>query len=526
VLTLFRGETDVDFRGSWAIVRALFSASAGPTPRWNWWDVVAGALGLAVAAWIIVFKITKFVDLAYTGDGFTAVQLATSWMRGAFLWDNMFGRNLAIHTYLFTPVLGLLAKPFGFPGLVVAQALAAAAGVLVTSRLLRLLQVPAPLAAAFAFACAIAPASAWLYDNSRYGFHVELLVPPLAMALLYALLRRSVPETIAAAAALMSVKEEMPILAGVVAAVAFFEDLIAGRRPAVDGAAPRGLINWHALAVGISALAAVPLLLHVIHSTQGPTSPYSMVADVLRKTGAGHPLGVARYTVDHLTDWLSADSTSRWAKWVALASFGLAVLRPHLVLVAIPLSLVAWLTYGIDWAPRIAPSVAFSGCVAAVAFASAVRATSDLRARFSGRRWPIQGLWIVLAACVAAAAALVFRQGLKVMPSKLDAYTLRTGSLYSRAEIADADSLFARYRREGTAEEQVVVSEWLVRYAHDRNFKFDNSLSAQPGPPAEPKWILSDGPFLMWWDLGIGPWGYDILERRGRFVLYRHKPPH
>src|SRR5947207_10768795 len=55
---------------------------------------------------------------SYSSDLFVMVQAARSWLEGkGVLQDNCLGNLLAIHTYFLLLPLGLLAKPFGAPGL-------------------------------------------------------------------------------------------------------------------------------------------------------------------------------------------------------------------------------------------------------------------------------------------------------------------------------------------------------------------------------------------------------------------------
>jgi len=107
--------------------RELFTSKVDPDMHWGRWDFVG--LGLAVFAviWVFVLKLETFYDLGYTSDLFVNVQLARGWLEGrGLLQDNCFGNVLAIHTYLLLLPLGLIAKPFGAPGLLFV--LAAAVG--------------------------------------------------------------------------------------------------------------------------------------------------------------------------------------------------------------------------------------------------------------------------------------------------------------------------------------------------------------------------------------------------------------
>ena len=91
--------------------------------RFDRWDRRALAVAAAITVWVFAAKLKAFLDLCFTSDLFIQTQLARSWLEGRFLDDNCYGHHLAIHTYFFLPLLGLLAKPLGAPGLLLALAL-------------------------------------------------------------------------------------------------------------------------------------------------------------------------------------------------------------------------------------------------------------------------------------------------------------------------------------------------------------------------------------------------------------------
>ena len=72
---------------------------------------------------------------------FAETQLARSWLEGrGLLQDNCFGNFLAIHTYFLLLPLGLIAKPFGAPGLLFVLAASVGAAYFWAARILRLLR--------------------------------------------------------------------------------------------------------------------------------------------------------------------------------------------------------------------------------------------------------------------------------------------------------------------------------------------------------------------------------------------------
>src|SRR5205823_1835773 len=204
--------------------RELFTSKVDAEAQWDQWDFVA--LGLAVLAviWVFVLKLKTFHALGYTSDLFVNVQLARSWLEGrGLLHDNCFGNHLAIHTYFLLLPLGILAKPFGAPGLLFVLAASVGATYFWATRILRLLTVAGPIALIAAGAMLVSPLSIAFYQEAGHGFHVETLAPAFCLILFYFLVERRVIPSIVTTLVVISVKEDAPIAAAIVAIVAGVE---------------------------------------------------------------------------------------------------------------------------------------------------------------------------------------------------------------------------------------------------------------------------------------------------------------
>src|SRR5437762_2137132 len=207
---------------------AWTSAPVGEAPPWDRWDRRALLAAAAVGVWVFIAKLKAFLDLSFTSDLFIQTQLARSWLEGHFLHDNCYGPHLGVHTYFFLPVLGLLAKPLGAPGLFVALAAAVALSAFLAHRILRLLGVAGRQALVTSIALVCLPISIWTFGDGM-GFHVDLMIPPLGLGLLYALLRRRLLASLAFTLLVCSVKEDAPIVASIVAAMVLIETWLADR---------------------------------------------------------------------------------------------------------------------------------------------------------------------------------------------------------------------------------------------------------------------------------------------------------
>jgi predicted membrane protein DUF2079 len=471
-------------------------------------DLAAVLGGLLLGAWIFWYKMKAYRQLCYTSDLFVSVQLATTWLDGRFLEDNAFGNSLSIHSYLFTPVLGILAGPFGAPGLLLALALAVGFACVLSARILRVLGVPGVPAAALGFVIVASPYSVGTFHNPIYGFHVELLAPTMALWLLYQLLQRHWTGSLAAAITLLSVKEEMPLLCGAVAGIVLIEDLLGGKERW------RERLNRPALVVMLLSAVAFPLLLGLI-AAQPPSGELGGLA-LARPPGAeqqpGTLLGLIQLLWHQKVEWLGSDTVGDWMRMGYTTTFGLALLRFHHAPLGLPLTLVAWLTQSdLLWPPRWAASLAFLWSVTLLALGSLWYVVS-VAVRAGG--------WKRLAACavcctVALGSVWSQRQS-PLFERAYEVYTLAPSSPYERRELAQADALFANYQKLAGRAEPAVASPWLFRYVDVQNLYWIDRLGGRP----RPHWILGDATFSFG-RYDLPPASYELLGRDGQFVLYR-----
>lgn len=493
---------------------------AAPAPLSRGEAVGLFALAAAAGLWVFAFQLQRFLGLGTTSDLYVWTQLATSWIRGDFLHDNFYGNHLAIHTYLFGPVLGLLAWPFGAVGLFVFLGQAAAAHLIALTRILRLFGVGGWTALGYALAATLMPLSVHVYQDNLYGFHVELLQPAVALWLAYFLLRRRWAWSVALALVLISFKEDAPLLVILVAAVVVTEDFIRSL-----GGERHRRWNAPALTVILLGLLAVPVLLFIIKSQQVGGEAVNLAR--LKPVGAGGISNHAElyaYVFSHAATWLRSVTVAEWMGISLAATFGLVVLRPHLLAVGLPTTLVAWLMQdSVFWAPRFAPALVIFQLAGVLAFASLHRLMARSRARRSGGSI-LSG---VLAVLGVAAVGWGLHAQWQAMPTARDFYRMTPPSPVSAADREKADQLFALYRREGRREDPVVASQYLFRYAHDRNLFWPHTMAQRP----KPVWILwdtQDVPLnglrvLLRTDAGLDFPDFQLKGRDGRFLLLKRR---
>jgi uncharacterized membrane protein len=239
--------------------RELFTSKVDAVVRWDRWDFVALAIAAFTVVWVFPIKLKTFYDLGYSSDLFVSVQLARSWLEGrGLLEDNCFGNVLATHTYFLLLPLGLIAKPFGAPGLLFVLSASAGAAYFWAARVLRLLGVAGAVAVIAAGAFLASPLSVAFYQEPFFGFHVEGITPALCLILFYFLLRQRMIESIVTALVVISVKEDAPIAAAIVAIVAGVETWISS-----PGESARYRFNWPAATTLLLSVSAIALLLAI-----------------------------------------------------------------------------------------------------------------------------------------------------------------------------------------------------------------------------------------------------------------------
>jgi hypothetical protein len=500
--------------------REMFTSKLTLTASWDRWDFIALTVAVFVTIWVFALKLKTFYDLGYSGDLFVNVQLARSWLEGrGFMQDNCYGNYLAIHSCLFVLPLGLIAKPFGAPGLLFVLAASVGTAYFWATRILRLLGVDGRVAAVAAGVVLISPLSVFFFQEAGHGFEAENLVPALCLMLFYFLLQRRMIGSIVTAIAVISVKEDAPIAAAMVAIVAGVETWISS-----PGDSARSRFNWPAAITLILSVSTIPLLL-VISWLQEPTMYARHSLDRLGIVAPGtlsSPGALFVFVVSNIAAWLGSSVVRQWLWVMIVGTFGTVLLRPYYLVVGIPTTLVAWLMNRNDFlgAYRFFSTETLLWCVTLVGFASIARIVSNSSNRMRTT---------VLTTATGTAALAAFAQFTLVPWFARSAYLLRSTSLYSSSERREADALFARYRCEGKPGDPVIASSMLFRYAHDRNLFWLNRLHGRPVPI----WILGDSadpyvPFRISADTinadsGIRLEDYTLLDRRGRFVLLRKK---
>ncbi len=464
------------------IIKFVASPPPGKPPPATRRECLPVVMVAAMAGvWIFAHKMQCFLGLETTSDLYSEMQQTTTWLLGRMYEDNCFGNILKMHTYFLSPLLGVLTLPFGAVGLFIALGLAVALEIGALVRIQRVLGLPPVVALFFGLAVTVMPLAVHVYQDSIYGFHLELLEPALALWFAYYLLRRQWLGSITLALVLILLKEDAPLLVVTVAAMVLSEDFIRSLGH------QRGQ-RWNLPAASLMLLAvlAVPVLLHFLKVQQGGGA----ATNLARLHPEGSPEissngALFSFAVNHLGTWMKSRTVTEWLGLALPATFGLILLRPHFLVAGVLTTAIAWLVQeSVLWSPRFVQSLAFFQLTGCLAFASVYQLCRDSWVR-SRRSRVVTGGVILLVGFGGLYGVLKQWQA---VPRTTEVYRLRPTLVINRADRMRADRLYDKYRRESRQSEPVIASPYLFRYAHDRNLLWYNHLKDQP----KAEWILWD----------------------------------
>jgi len=469
---------------------------------------------ILIFLWALFYKLINYRDLAYTSDLFQFAQLATSWLKGHFLEDNCYGNHLSIHTYFLSPALSIFVLPFGPAGLLLVLALAMASAFIAFAKILRLFAVPIGLACIGSAVTILMPLSVHIYQDTPYGFHIELLMPAVGLWLTYFLLIRQWTGTLLCAIILLSMKEEAPLLVAAIAAVILVEDFFRKKFESskVSWKSCFGSINRPALVVIGLALLALPIFIYILQNQ--PVTGYSPGNFKRISFKDNYPVNnvtsLVAYVCIMCKDWLRSEQMQQWLSVSFAITCGTIILRPQFLFLGLVTSVVAWLMQDdLMWAPRLAPSLAFFQVTAAIGFASAYSfLTTGSAARPRKQLLIFAGGATVLTLFIA-----IWECGLAEHSTEF--YRMQSSSEIKPDDRKRADKLYAVYEKSRLPGEPTIASTFLFRYVAYQDLFWEVRLNGRP----KPIWVLLDQ--------GEGHtnvakyWDYKLYAQDGRFALFR-----
>jgi hypothetical protein len=168
---------------------------------------------LLLYIFFIVYKITKYNLFCYIHDLFSVISTSCGWMHGhPVWWDNRYGFTPAIHFSFTAPLLSPFIILFGGKGLFIFHALICFLAFYFTIRNVtdkNILHIRLAALAVFL----LSPYAFWLFDDTTYGWHIELVLLQLAVFFALALLSKKRWLVVLCALLLVFTKEDGIVIA-------------------------------------------------------------------------------------------------------------------------------------------------------------------------------------------------------------------------------------------------------------------------------------------------------------------------
>lgn len=171
-------------------------------------------IALLLLIWFFAAKITLFNKLAYQSDLFSHIQISRSWLEGRpLMFENNYGYHATYHNYFFNLLLGPLVYWWGAYGIFISQFLMYAIALWYSFPIIyKRVQSSRYLVAFFYLVLFFSPYGFWLYDDTWFGFHIEMLYIPLGLIFSLSLLERQKWVSVLAGILIISVKEDGVVL--------------------------------------------------------------------------------------------------------------------------------------------------------------------------------------------------------------------------------------------------------------------------------------------------------------------------
>jgi hypothetical protein len=404
--------------------------------------VALAAVGGALVCYATLCKALLFRDLEYTGsDLYSLLDQSRSWLyTGRLLQDNAYGDHAAIHNYYLLPALSPLTLWLGAYGLVLVLSLLNLAAVARVAAS-RALDTPGRVAV---MAGLLSPLAFFAFDDRVWGFHAELLYPPLGALLVIALLEHRHGQALLVAAATILAKEDGAVVCfGVLAA--YFARRLWQARSAPAGERQRVLRNA-AAALGATTLVFFAGLALLWWAGQGAPAVQTTAAErldrawgiLVRSIGPGAPEGRQAALLTLLSGYAALSL-------LLLLPLGVRLVRGLVLFLASapPLAVVLVVSDAhykfIDllWAPRVAALMAVVVACAAVAGA----AGDDEHTPRSGWSAP----WALSLGALSWALQLgLLAHANYSLPPRIDARALWSGRGYALSKLTDDEARFWR----------------------------------------------------------------------------------
>lgn len=180
----------------------------------DYFGIAVFLIALAALVWFFAAKITLFNKLAYQSDLFSHIQISRSWLEGRpAMFENNYGNHATYHNYFFNLLIGPFVLWWGAYGIFLSQFLVYAIALWYSFPIIyKKTTHKKYLVVVFYLVLFFGPYGFWLYDDTWFGFHIEMLYIPLGLVFSLALLQKQKWVAVLSGILIISIKEDGVVL--------------------------------------------------------------------------------------------------------------------------------------------------------------------------------------------------------------------------------------------------------------------------------------------------------------------------
>ncbi len=180
----------------------------------DYFGITVFVIAMGMLVWFFAAKLTLFNTLAYQSDLFSHIQISRSWLEGrTAMFENNYGDHAKYHNYFFSLLIAPLVYWWGGVGIFITQfALYVLALVYSFPIIYNKAKHQKWIVAVFYLAIFCGAYAFWLYDDTWFGFHIEMLYIPLGLIFSLSLYKKQYWLSILSGVLIVLVKEDGAVL--------------------------------------------------------------------------------------------------------------------------------------------------------------------------------------------------------------------------------------------------------------------------------------------------------------------------
>jgi hypothetical protein len=179
----------------------------------DYFGIAVFTIALGMLVWFFMAKLTLFNKLAYQSDLFSHIQISRSWLEGrTTMFENNYGDHAKYHNYFFNLLMGPLVYWWGGFGIFITQFTLYVLALLYSFPIIYKKVSQKWVVVVFYISVFCGAYAFWLYDDTWFGFHIEMLYIPLGIIFSLSLYKKQHWLSILSGILIVSVKEDGAVL--------------------------------------------------------------------------------------------------------------------------------------------------------------------------------------------------------------------------------------------------------------------------------------------------------------------------